>query len=303
LVQNGTLDVGDIVVVGTTHGKLRAMFDHLGHRVSDAEPSAPVSVMGLNDVPVAGDLFQVVESDRQARSIARERKITQESEAASQKSAITLEQLFEQYQAGEVRELRLIAKADVQGSLEPIVSSLNELGEGEISLNILHAETGNIGENDVMLASASKAIIVGFNVEADSAAYRLADTEGVSIRLYDIIYRLTEDIEMALKGMLEPEIKESVLGHAEVRAIFKISKIGKVAGCYVLDGELRRNAKMRVLRDQEVQFDGEVGSLKHLQDDVKEVRTGFECGITLKGFNDFETGDVLECYIVEQVAV
>ena len=303
LVQNGTLDVGDIVVVGTTHGKLRAMFDHLGHRVSDAEPSAPVSVMGLNDVPVAGDLFQVVESDRQARSIARERKITQESEAASQKSAITLEQLFEQYQAGEVRELRLIAKADVQGSLEPIVSSLNELGEGEISLNILHAETGNIGENDVMLASASKAIIVGFNVEADSAAYRLADTEGVSIRLYDIIYRLTEDIEMALKGMLEPEIKESVLGHAEVRAIFKISKIGKVAGCYVLDGELRRNAKMRVLRDQEVQFDGEVGSLKHLQDDVNEVRTGFECGITLKGFNDFETGDVLECYIVEQVAV
>ena len=303
LVQNGTLDVGDIVVVGTTHGKLRAMFDHLGHRVSDAEPSAPVSVMGLNDVPVAGDLFQVVESDRQARSIARERKITQESEAASQKSAITLEQLFEQYQAGEVRELRLIAKADVQGSLEPIVSSLNELGEGEISLNILHAETGNIGENDVMLASASKAIIVGFNVEADSAAYRLADTEGVSIRLYDIIYRLTEDIEMALKGMLEPEIKESVLGHAEVRAIFKISKIGKVAGCYVLDGELRRNAKMRVLRDQEVQFDGEVGSLKHLQDDVNEVRTGFECGVTLKGFNDFETGDVLECYIVEQVAV
>ena len=303
LVQNGTLDVGDIVVVGTTHGKLRAMFDHLGHRVSDAEPSDPVSVMGLNDVPVAGDLFQVVESDRQARSIARERKITQESEAASQKSAITLEQLFEQYQAGEVRELRLIAKADVQGSLEPIVSSLNELGEGEISLNILHAETGNIGENDVMLASASKAIIVGFNVEADSAAYRLADTEGVSIRLYDIIYRLTEDIEMALKGMLEPEIKESVLGHAEVRAIFKISKIGKVAGCYVLDGELRRNAKMRVLRDQEVQFDGEVGSLKHLQDDVNEVRTGFECGITLKGFNDFETGDVLECYIVEQVAV
>jgi translation initiation factor IF-2 len=203
LVQNGTLDVGDIVVVGTTHGRLRAMFDHLGHRVSDAEPSAPVAVMGLNDVPVAGDLFQVVESERQARSIAQERKTNQEQVAASQKSAITLEQLFDQYQAGEVRELRLIAKADVQGSLEPIVSSLNELGEGEISINILHAETGNIGENDVMLAAASKAIIVGFNVEADSAAKRLADTEGVSIRLYDIIYRLTEDIEKALKGMLE----------------------------------------------------------------------------------------------------
>jgi translation initiation factor IF-2 len=301
LVQNGTLDVGDIVVVGTAYGRLRAMFDHLGHRVSNAEPSAPVAVMGLNDVPVAGDLFQVVGSDKQARAIAEERKINQKSEAASQKSAITLEELFEQFQAGEVRELRLIAKADVQGSLEPIVSSLNELG-GEISINILHAETGNIGENDVMLAAASKAIVVGFNVEADSAAKRLADTEGVSIRLYDIIYRLTEDIEMALKGMLEPEIKESVLGHAEVRAIFKISKIGNVAGCYVLDGELHRNAKMRVLRDQEVQFDGEIGSLKHLQDDVTEIRTGFECGVTLKGFNDFETGDILECYIVEQVA-
>jgi translation initiation factor IF-2 len=301
LVQNGTLDVGDIVVVGTAYGRLRAMFDHLGHRVSNAEPSAPVAVMGLNDVPVAGDLFQVVGSDKQARAIAEERKINQKSEAASQKSAITLEELFEQFQAGEVRELRLIAKADVQGSLEPIVSSLNELG-GEISINILHAETGNIGENDVMLAAASKAIVVGFNVEADSAVKRLADTEGVSIRLYDIIYRLTEDIEMALKGMLEPEIKESVLGHAEVRAIFKISKIGNVAGCYVLDGELHRNAKMRVLRDQEVQFDGEIGSLKHLQDDVTEIRTGFECGVTLKGFNDFETGDILECYIVEQVA-
>ncbi|MES0359602.1 MAG: translation initiation factor IF-2 [Anaerolineales bacterium] len=300
LVQNGTLDVGDIVVVGTTHGRLRAMFDHLGHRVKNAEPSAPVAVMGLNDVPVAGDLFQVVGSDKQARAIAEERKINQKSEAASQKSAITLEQLFEQFQAGEIRELRLIVKADVQGSLEPIVSSLNELG-GEISINILHAETGNIGENDVMLAAASKAIVVGFNVEADSAANRLADTEGVSIRLYDIIYRLTEDIEMALKGMLEPEIKESVLGHAEVRAIFKIRKIGSVAGCYVLDGELQRNAKMRVLRDQEVQFDGEIGSLKHLQDDVKEVRTGFECGVTLKRFNDFETGDILECYVVEQV--
>jgi translation initiation factor IF-2 len=301
LVQNGTLDVGDIVVVGTTHGRLRAMFDHLGHRVSEAEPSAPVAVMGLNDVPVAGDLFQVVESEKHARAIAQERKTTQESEAAKQKSAITLEQLFDQYQAGEVRELRLIAKADVQGSLEPIVSSLNELGEGEISINILHAETGNIGENDVMLAAASKAIIVGFNVEADSAAKRLADTEGVSIRLYDIIYRLTEDIEKALKGMLEPETKEMILGHAEVRAIFKISRIGNIAGCYVLDGEIRRNAKMKVLRDQEVQFDGPIGSLKHLQDDVREVRTGFECGITVKGFNDFEIGDILECYIVEQV--
>ena len=303
LVQNGTLDVGDIVVVGTAYGRLRAMFDHVGRRVQEAEPSAPVAVMGLNDVPVAGDLFRVVESDRQARSIARERKTDQERAAASQKGVLTLEQLFEQFQAGEVRELRLIVKADVQGSLEPIVSSLNDLGTGEISINILHSETGNIGKNDVMLATASKAIVIGFNVEADSAAQQLADVEGVSIRLYDIIYRLTEDVEKALMGMLEPEMKENVIGHAEIRNIFRISRIGKIAGCYVKDGEIHRNARMRVLRDQEELFDGEIASLKHIHDDVREMRAGFECGITLKNFEGFETGDILECYIIEQVVV
>ena len=303
LVQNGTLDVGDIVVVGTAYGRLRAMFDHVGRRVQEAEPSAPVAVMGLNDVPVAGDLFRVVESDRQARSIARERKTDLERAAASQKGVLTLEQLFEQFQAGEVRELRLIVKADVQGSLEPIVSSLNDLGTGEISINILHSETGNIGKNDVMLATASKAIVIGFNVEADSAAQQLADVEGVSIRLYDIIYRLTEDVEKALMGMLEPEMKENVIGHAEIRNIFRISRIGKIAGCYVKDGEIHRNARMRVLRDQEELFDGEIASLKHIQDDVREVRAGFECGITLKNFEGFEIGDILECYIIEQVVV
>ncbi len=303
LVQNGTLDVGDIVVVGTAYGRLRAMFDHVGRRVQEAEPSAPVAVMGLNDVPVAGDLFRVVESDRQARSIARERKTDLERAAASQKGVLTLEQLFEQFKAGEVRELRLIVKADVQGSLEPIVSSLNDLGTGEISINILHSETGNIGKNDVMLATASKAIVIGFNVEADSAAQQLADLEGVSIRIYDIIYRLTEDVEKALMGMLEPEIKENVIGHAEIRNIFRISRIGKIAGCYVKDGEIHRNARMRVLRDQEELFDGEIASLKHIQDDVREVRAGFECGITLKNFEGFETGDILECYIIEQVVV
>jgi translation initiation factor IF-2 len=252
---------------------------------------------------VAGDLFRVVESDRQARSIARERKTDLERAAASQKGVLTLEQLFEQFKAGEVRELRLIVKADVQGSLEPIVSSLNDLGTGEISINILHSETGNIGKNDVMLATASKAIVIGFNVEADSAAQQLADLEGVSIRIYDIIYRLTEDVEKALMGMLEPEIKENVIGHAEIRNIFRISRIGKIAGCYVKDGEIHRNARMRVLRDQEELFDGEIASLKHIQDDVREVRAGFECGITLKNFEGFETGDILECYIIEQVVV
>jgi translation initiation factor IF-2 len=302
LVQNGTLEVGNVVVIGTAYGKLRAMFNHLGQRVQQAGPSTPVAVMGLNDVPQAGDPFQVVKSDREARSIVDERKIDRAGVATSQKQAVTLEELFEQYQAGELKELRLIVKADVQGSLEPIVSSLQELGSGEIAINILHAETGNIGESDVMLATASKAIVIGFNVEADSSAQRLAETEGISIRLYNIIYRLTEDIEKALKGMLEPVIKETVIGHAEVRAIFRISKIGNVAGCYVVDGELRRNARMRVLRGDNEIFHGEISSLKHLQDDVREVRTGFECGVTLKGFNDFEAGDILECFTLQKVA-
>jgi translation initiation factor IF-2 len=303
LIQNGTLDVGNIVVAGTAYGRLRAMFDHLGHQVEDAEPSAPVAVMGLNDVPVAGDLFQVVDSDKHARALTRERKNNLKSDAQREKSAVTLEQLFDKFQAGEVRELRLIIKADVQGSLEPIKSSLSDLDRGDISINVLHSGTGNIGKNDIMLAAASKAIVLGFNVEADSAAQRVAETEGISIRLYNIIYRLIEDIEMALKGMLDPEIKETVLGHAEVRAIFRISKIGNVAGCYVLDGELRRNALVRVLRNKEVLFDGEISSLKHIQDDVTEVRTGFECGVTFKGFNDFEAGDIIECYIVEEVPI
>ncbi len=300
LVQNGTLNVGDVVVIGTAYGRLRAMFDHLGRRVRKAGPSTPVAVMGLNDVPQAGDLFQVVDSEREARTLVEERKLSAASPITAQKAAVTLEQLFDRFQAGEVRELRLIVKADVQGSLEPIVSSLKDLGRGEIAINILHAETGNIGESDVMLAAASKAIVIGFNVEADSAAQRLAEAEGVSIRLYDVIYRLTEDVEKALKGMLEPVIKETVIGHAQVRAIFRISKVGNVAGCYVLDGEIRRNAHIRVLRAKEEIFKGEIASLKHLQDDVREVRAGFECGISLKGFTDFAVGDILECYILEK---
>ncbi len=302
LVQNGTLNVGDIVVVGNAHGRLRAMFDYHGQQLEHAGPSSPVSVMGLNDVPQAGDLFQIVDSEREARSITQERQNRQKEAIRGQSSAITLEQLFDRYQSGELKELRLIVKADVQGSLEPIVSSLNEMNKGDISINILHAETGNIGENDIMLAAASKAIVIGFNVQADASARRLADTEGVSIRLYDIIYRLTEDVEKALTGMLDPEEVENVLGHAEVRAVFRISKTGKIAGCYVLDGEIRRNARIRVLRDGEMVHEASISSLRHLQDDVREIRHGFECGISLKNFDDWEEGDRLECYFVEKVA-
>jgi translation initiation factor IF-2 len=303
LVQNGSLSVGDTVVAGEVFGKLKAMFDFRGRKIRKAGPSTPVSVMGLSDVPHAGDLFQVVESEKDARLIVHERENAEKLAASSVKTAVTLEQLFDRFQAGEVRELRLIIKADVQGSLEPIVSSLKDMSKGDIGVNILHAETGNIGENDVMLASASDAIVIGFNAQADAAARRLAEAQGVSIRLYDIIYRLTEDIEKALKGMLEPEEKETVIGHAEVRAVFRISKVGNIAGCRVIDGEIRRNARIRVIRNKETLHEGHLSSLKHLQDDVREVRTGFECGIGVKGFNEFETGDILESFIVEKVAV
>ncbi len=302
LVQNGTLEVGDVVVVGQANGRLKAMFDFRGRRVRKAGPSMPISVMGLNEVPQAGDLFQVVESEKEARGIAYQRHQDADQTQAVKKSQITLEQLFERFQAGEVRELRLILKADVQGSLEPINSSFKDLSRQEISLNVLHAETGNITENDVMLAAASKAIVIGFNVQADAAARRLAETEGVSIRLYDIIYRMLEDIEKALKGMLEPELKEVVIGHAEIRQIFRVSKFGSVAGCYITDGEVKRGARARVLRNNQVIHESEVQSLRHLSEDVRELRQGFECGIAVKGFGEYVLGDRIECYVVEKVA-
>jgi translation initiation factor IF-2 len=303
LVQNGTLTVGDIVVVGNASGKLKAMFDFRLHNIRKAGPSTPASVMGLSDIPSAGDVFQVVATEKEARAIMSERQLASDKSPTGPKQAITLEQLFSQIQAGEVHELRLVIKADVQGSLEPVINSIKELSSEETRINILHAETGNIGENDVMLASASKAIVIGFNVQADAAAHRLADSERVSIRTYEIIYRLLEDIEKALKGLLEPEEREVILGHAEVRALFRISKLGSIAGCRVIDGELRRNGRLRVLRNKEVIADGEIGSLKHLQEDAREVRQGFECGVSLKGFNDYAVGDVVECYIREKVLI
>jgi translation initiation factor IF-2 len=302
LVQNGSLSVGDVVLAGNAYGRLRAMFDYRGRKVRKAGPSTPVSVMGMNDVPQAGDLFRVVSTEREARAIVEERINQKSQRESNQKAPVTLEQLFDRFQAGEERELRLIVKADVQGSLEPIISSLNELRGGDIAVNVLHSETGNIGENDVMLASASKAIVIGFNVSADAASRRLAEKEGVSIRLYDIIYRLMEDVEKALKGMLEPVLQETVIGRAEVRALFRISKLGNIAGGRVTEGEIRRNARVRVVRNGKQIHDGEVQSLKHLQDDVREVRQGFEFGIAVKGFSEFAPGDVIECYTVEKVA-
>jgi translation initiation factor IF-2 len=302
LIQNGTLSVGDVVLAGGTHGRLRAMFDYRGGKLEKAGPSAPVSVMGLNEVPEAGNIFRVVGSDKEARGIIQERQDAIARTPIVTK-AVTLESMFERYQAGEVREMRLVIRADVQGSLEPIVSSLNDLSFDDIGVNILRAETGNIGENDVMLAAASQAVVLGFNVEADPPARRLAEAESVDIRLYDIIYRLTEDVTKALKGMLEPEEKETVIGKAQVRATFRIPRIGTIAGCYVLEGEVRRNSSARVVRNDEVIYQGELASLRHHQDDVRDVRQGFECGIAIKGFDDFEEGDVIESYLLEFVPV
>jgi translation initiation factor IF-2 len=304
LVQGGTLRVGDALVIGTISGRIRAMTDHLGKQVKEAPPSMPVQVMGLSDVPAAGDVFRVVDSEREARAIAEER--AERERLASAQSArptpLTLDQLFSQFQAGQVAELNLILKADVQGSLEPIANSVEGLGNEELKPVILHQDTGSISESDVMLAAASQAIVVGFRVDADEAARRRAVQDGVDIRLYDIIYRLIDDVDRALKGMLEPEYEEVVIGQAEVRAIFRIRRRGNVAGCYVTEGEVTRNALVRVLRNGNEVFDGELDSLKRFQEDVTEVKEGFECGISVAGFDEYQEGDILEFYKMEQVS-
>lgn len=300
LVQNGTLRAGDAVAVGMASGNIRAMFDFKGNQIEEAGPSSPALILGLNGVPKAGDLFQVCGSEREARAIVNERRAKAE-ESKSTRSQATLEDLFDLVKAGEMAELRLILKADVQGSLEPIVNSLNDIDQSEVKINVLHAEAGNISENDVMLASASQAIVLGFNVSAESPAKKLAEAEGISLRVYDIIYRLIEDVEKAVKGMLEPEKKEVVVGTAEVLQIFKISKVGTIAGCRVTRGEIRRNAQLRVMRNDEVLFTGELASLKHEKDNEREVKEGFECGLRVKGFNDFEVGDQVESFVVEEV--
>jgi len=304
LVQNGTLEVGDTVIANQAYGRIKAMFDYHGQNIDRAGPSVPVSVMGLNEVPVAGDLFKVVVSEKMAREIAEEQSREDERQEAEKEAGASLEQLFARVQAGEAKELRLIIKADVQGSLEPIVSSLEDTtsgGEEDIGVNIIHTGTGQIGENDIMLAAASDAIVLGFNVGPDNAAQRLAEVEGVSIRKYDIIYHLIDDIEKALKGMLEPVEKKILIGRAEVLAVFPSGRYKQVAGCRVEKGEIRRNANIRVVRDGKIAYEGDIDSLKRHQEDVSEVREGFECGIGLRNFSDFQEGDKMECFVVETV--
>jgi translation initiation factor IF-2 len=304
LVQGGTLEVGDALLIGTISGRVRAMLNERGEPVDQAPPSTPVQVMGLSDVSKAGDIFEVVESERKARSIAEERaeqrRLAQARPARAR--SLSLDEIFSRFEAGEATEMNLIFKADVQGSVEPIVNSLEELGVEDRKVNILRQGIGRITESDVMLASASDAIIIGFNVSVDEAARRMAAQEDVDIRQYDIIYRLVEDVDKALRGTLEPVYEDVVIGHAEVRAIFAIRRRGNVAGCYVTDGEVTRNAQVRVQRSGEELFDGSLDSLKRFQDDVPEVRAGFECGISVAGFDDFAEGDVLEFYRRQRVS-
>ncbi len=303
LVQNGTLRVGDVVVAGTAYGKIRAMFDYQGRRVKEAGPSTPVSVMGFHDLPKAGELFYKVANEREARQIVEER-LEKEKARQEQRQVLSLEELFRRFQEGEVKELRLVVKVDVQGSLDPIVHAIEKVGEqSEIGVNILRADVGPITRDDVMLAAASKAVVVGFNVKPDAAARKTAEAEGVSIRTYRVIYELLDDIERALKGMLEPEEREVFLGEAEVLAVFPSSRYGKVAGCRVRRGVLRRNERVRVKRGTETVYEGVIASLKRFQEDAREVREGYECGVGIKGFKDYHVGDILVCYTIEKTQV
>ncbi len=303
LVQAGTLRVGDALLIGSISGRVRAMTDHRGEPVKEAPPAMPVQVMGLSDVPKAGELFRVVESEREARALAEdelERQRVAEARPVKPR-VVSLEEIFSRFQAGEASEFNLILKADVQGSMEPIVSSLEKLSVDEREVRILHQGIGRITESDIMLASASDAIVIGFHVDVDEAASRAAAQEGVEIRLYNIIYKLIEDVDKALQGLLEPVYEKVVVGHAEVRAVFRIRRRGNVAGCYMTDGEVTRNSWVRVFRDGEELFDGQLDSLKRFQEDVAEVRSGFECGVGIAGFDEFVEGDVLEFYREERV--
>jgi translation initiation factor IF-2 len=302
LVQNGTLRSGDVVVAGMSLGRIKRMFDQNGSPVTEAPPSRPVLVMGLDQPPHAGDMFEVVDNVKVARALVEERQQQRQQAPLAETPAITLEDIFSRFQAGETKELLLIIKVDVDGSLEPVVNSVQNLSSTDMKVRVLHADVGDITENDVNLASASRAVVIGFNVRPDAAAERLAESLGVDIRIYDIIYKLVESVELALHGMLEPVYENKLIGAAEVRRVIRVPKIGNIAGSYVLEGTIRRNAKARVVRRGQVLAESVgVSSLKRFEEDVREVRTGFECGIGLDSFHAFEEGDRIEFYVRERV--
>ena len=300
LVQNGTLQLGDALLIEDISGRVRAMFNERGEPVKKATPSTPVVVLGLSGVPQPGDTFKVVKDEKTARALAAGRADDKERAAIQPARVLSLEEILDQFRAGQVKELNLILKADVRGTIEPIVDSLERLGTEDLKVKVLHSGAGNISESDVMLAVASQAIIVGFGVQIDSAASRSAEAEGIDIRLYDIIYKLIDDVDKALKGLLEPVYKDAVSGHAEVRAVFTIPRMGKIAGVHVSDGRVTRNSLARVTRNNQLTYEGRVSSLKRFTEDVREVREGFECGVGLEGFRDFEEGDIIEFYKKER---
>jgi translation initiation factor IF-2 len=301
LVQNGTLRVGDPIVVGNTFGRVRAMVNDLGRRVKEAGPSTPVEITGLNDVPQAGDRFVVFEDEKTARSVGESRAQVALQAQRSETTKVSLENLFDQMKKGEMKDLNIVVKADVQGSVEALAASLQKIEVEGVNIRIIHTGVGAINESDITLASASNAIVIGFNVRPDVNAKRTADAEGVEIRLHRIIYKVMEEIEAAMKGMLDPEFEEKIIGQAEVRQTFKVSKVGTIAGSYVTDGKITRNSGIRLIRDGIVIFEGELDQLKRYKDDAKEVAQNYECGITIKNFNDIKEGDIIEAYIMEEI--
>ncbi|MBB5178894.1 translation initiation factor IF-2 [Planomicrobium koreense] len=301
LVQDGTLNVGDPIVVGNTYGRVRAMVNDLGRRVKDAGPSTPVEITGLNDVPQAGDRFVVFEDEKTARQVGETRATSALQVQRSEKTRVTLDNLFDQLKQGEMKELNLIVKADVQGSVEAMAASLMKIDVEGVNVKIIHTGAGAITESDVALAAASNAIVIGFNVRPDINAKRAAEAEGVDIRLHRIIYKVIEEIEFAMKGLLDPEFEEKIIGQAEVRSTFKVSKVGTIAGSYVIEGKITRDSGVRVIREGIVVFEGEIDTLKRFKDDAKEVAKGYECGITIKNFNDVKELDIIEAYIMEEI--
>lgn len=303
LVQNGTLKLGDIIIAGTAVGRVRTMINDKGVRITEAGPSVPVEISGMSEVPSAGDTFNAVADERMARELVEERKTQQKNAAFGSSKKVSLEDLFSQIQAGEMKTLNIIVKADVQGSAEAVKASLEKITNDEVCVKVIHSGVGAINESDVMLAATSGAIIVGFNVRPDNAARDSAARANVDMRMYRVIYDCINEIEAAMKGMLAPKFEEVIIGHAEVRETYKVSKVGTVTGCYVLDGKIQRGCSVRVLRDNIVIHEGELASLRRFKDDVKEVASGYECGMQVEKFNDIKVGDIIECFVMEQVKV
>ena len=301
LLQNGTIRVGDNIIAGMAAGRVRALINDRGERVKEAGPSMPVEIMGFDEVPSAGDEMLVVGDDKLSRQVAEERREKLRAAREAQAAKVTMENLFSTIEEGKMTNLNLIIKADVQGSVEAVKQAMEKLTNEEVRVRVLHSAAGAITKDDVNLASAFNAIIIGFNVRPDASARETAEKEKVDIRLYTIIYKAIEDMELAMKGLLAPEYREVLLGHAEVRNVFKITGAGIIAGCYVQDGKVQRNAQVRLLRDNVVVFEGKLSSLRHLKDDVKEMAAGYECGMSLEGHNDIKEGDIVECYIMEEI--